>query len=156
VKIREMTVGDLDQVLANEFTGYNFPWTRGVFIDCMKAGNQCWVGEVDGRVIGHLVVSVGASEAHLLNVCVRADRQGAGYGRQLVIHAIESARAAGAGALFLEVRPSNVVATKLYDSLGFTEVGVRKDYYPAPIGQEDARVLALDLESFEPGQPEDR
>lgn len=151
-----MTVGDLDQVLANEFTGYNFPWTRGVFIDCMKAGNQCWVGEVDGRVIGHLVVSVGAGEAHLLNVCVRADRQGAGYGRQLVIHAIESARAAGAGALFLEVRPSNVVAAKLYDSLGFAEVGVRKDYYPAPLGQEDARVLALDLESFEPEQPEDR
>lgn len=151
-----MTVGDLDQVLANEFTGYNFPWTRGVFIDCMKAGNQCWVGEVDGRVIGHLVVSVGAGEAHLLNVCVRADRQGAGYGRQLVIHAIESARAAGAGALFLEVRPSNVVAAKLYDSLGFAEVGVRKDYYPAPLGQEDARVLALDLESFGPEQPEDR
>ncbi|MEJ2087830.1 MAG: hypothetical protein P8Y69_05030 [Gammaproteobacteria bacterium] len=68
----------------------------------------------------------------------------------------QSARAAGAGALFLEVRPSNVVAAKLYDSLGFSEVGVRKGYYPAPIGQEDARVLALDLESFEPGQPEDR
>jgi ribosomal-protein-alanine N-acetyltransferase len=151
MNIREMTTGDLNQVLANEFTAYDFPWTRGVFLDCMKAGNQCWVGEEDGRVIGHLIVSMGAGEAHLLNVCVRADRQGAGFGRQLVLHAIESCLKAGAGMLFLEVRPSNNVAAKLYDSLGFAEVGVRKDYYPAPIGQEDARVLALDLETFEHG-----
>lgn len=148
MKIRAMSEADLDAVLANEFTGYDFPWTRGVFTDCMKAGNQCWVAEQDGAIIGHAIVTIGAGEAHLLNVCVRADQQGAGFGRQLVMHALESAHGAGADALFLEVRPSNGVAAKLYDSLGFSEVGVRKGYYPAPIGQEDARVLVLDLEAF--------
>ena len=148
IEIREMCAEDLDAVLANEFTGYDFPWTRGVFSDCMKAGNQCWVAEHEGIVIGHAIVTVGAGEAHLLNVCIRADRQGTGFGRRLVLHVLESAHRAGADALFLEVRPTNHVALKLYESLGFNEVGVRKGYYPAPIGQEDAQVLVLDLEAF--------
>jgi len=148
MNIRRMCSEDLDAVLSNEFTAYDFPWTRGVFQDCMKEGSQCWVVEVNGKIIGHAVVSVGAGEAHLLNVCIRADQQASGFGRQLVMHAIESAHQAGADALFLEVRPSNHAAARLYDSIGFSEVGIRKDYYPARIGQEDARVLALDLESY--------
>lgn len=148
MKIRPMFEPDLDAVLANEFTGYDFPWTRGVFLDCLKVGNQCWVLERDGEVLGHAIVTVGASEAHLLNICIRASEQGAGLGRRLVTYALEKAHAAGADALFLEVRPSNDVAAKLYDSIGFSEVGVRKNYYPAHIGHEDARVLVLDLEAF--------
>ncbi|MGD8830533.1 MAG: ribosomal protein S18-alanine N-acetyltransferase [Pseudomonadales bacterium] len=143
-----MFADDLDAVLANEFTGYDFPWTRGVFKDCLKAGNQCWVLEREGEVLGHAVVTIGAGEAHLLNVCIRGSEQGRGLGRALVIHALERAHAAGADALFLEVRPSNDVAARLYDSLGFVQVGVRKDYYPAPIGHEDARVLVLDLTAY--------
>jgi len=146
--IRRMCAADLDVVLSNEFTAYDFPWTRGVFADCLKAGNQCWVVEREEQIIGHAIYTVGAAEAHLLNVCIRANEQGCGLGRQLVTYVLKKAREAGADALFLEVRPSNVVAARLYDSLGFTEVGIRKDYYPAPIGQEDARVLAVDLESF--------
>lgn len=147
-KIRPMFAADLDAVLANEFTGYDFPWTRGVFSDCLKVGNQCWVLEQDGEILGHAVVTVGAGEAHLLNVCIRASKQGGGLGRQLVMYTMEKAHAAGADALFLEVRPSNQVAARLYDSIGFNEVGVRKDYYPAHLGNEDARVLALDLEAY--------
>ena len=148
MKIRPMFAGDLDAVLANEFTGYDFPWTRGVFADCLKVGNQCWVLEQEGEVLGHAIVTIGAGEAHLLNVCIRGSEQGAGLGRALVMHALERAHEAGADALFLEVRPSNHVAARLYDSIGFTEVGRRKDYYPAHIGHEDARVLVLDLEAF--------
>lgn len=148
MKIRPMFADDLDAVLANEFTGYDFPWTRGVFTDCLKAGNQCWVLEKNGDVVGHAIVTVGAGEAHLLNVCIRGSEQGRGLGRALVLHAMEKARDAGADALFLEVRPSNHVAARLYESLGFIEVGVRKNYYPAPFGHEDARVLVLDLEAF--------
>jgi len=148
MKIRLMFDGDLDAVLANEFTGYDFPWTRGVFADCLKVGNQCWVVEKDGEVVGHAIVTVGAGEAHLLNVCIRASEQGGGLGRALVLHALEKAHDAGADALFLEVRPSNHVAARLYESLGFSEVGLRKDYYPAHIGHEDARVLVLDLEAY--------
>lgn len=145
-----MCPADLDAVLANEFTGYDFPWTRGVFLDCMKEGNQCWVAESHGEIIGHAIVTVGAAEAHLLNVCIRASEQGAGYGRELVLFALAEARAAGADALFLEVRPSNQVAARLYESIGFCEVGVRRNYYPAALGHEDARVLVLDLEKFFP------
>lgn len=143
-----MCTADLDAVLGNEFTAYDFPWTRGVFLDCLKEGNQCWVLEADGDVLGHAVVTVGAGEAHLLNVCVRGSVQNRGYGRRLTLHALQQAHAAGAEALFLEVRPSNHVAAGLYDSLGFVEVGVRKNYYPAPVGHEDARVLVLDLDAF--------
>jgi ribosomal-protein-alanine N-acetyltransferase len=143
-----MFAGDLDAVLANESTAYDFPWTRGVFADCLKVGNQCWVLERHGVVLGHAIVAIGAGEAHLLNVCVRASEQGGGFGRSLVMHALEKAFEAGSDALFLEVRPSNHIAARLYDSIGFTEVGLRKDYYPATIGHEDARVLVLDLEAF--------
>lgn len=148
MNIRPMFADDLDAVLANEFTGYDFPWTRGVFTDCLKVGNQCWVLEKDNEIVGHAVVTIGAGEAHLLNVCIRGNAQGAGLGRALLMHALEKAYQAGADALFLEVRPSNHVAGRLYDSIGFTEVGLRKDYYPAALGHEDARVLVLDLEGF--------
>ncbi len=148
MNIRPMYTQDLDAVLANEFTGYDFPWTRGVFTDCLKVGNQCWVLEQDGEVLGHAIVTVGAAEAHLLNLCIRASEQGRGLGRELVMHALRKAFEAGADALFLEVRPSNRIAGRLYESMGFNEVGVRKDYYPAPLGHEDARVLVLDLEGF--------
>ena len=143
-----MQRADLDRVVENEFSAYAFPWTRGIFEDCLKAGNECWVADSDGVIVGHAVVSVGAGEAHLLNVCVARSKQGRGFGRALVLHALERARGRGADALFLEVRPSNHVAAGLYESLGFTEVGLRKDYYPSHLGHEDARVLVLDLEAF--------
>ena len=148
MKIRPMFAEDLDAVLENEFTGYDFPWTRGVFTDCLKVGNQCWILERNDEVLAHAIVAIGAGEAHLLNVCVRASEQGGGLGRALVLFALERAHAAGADALFLEVRPSNSRALKLYDSIGFNVVGVRKDYYPAHLGHEDAQVLALDLEAY--------
>lgn len=125
-----MVTADLDAVVKNEFSAYAFPWTRGIFEDCLKSGNECWVGEVAGEVIGHAVITVGGGEAHLLNVCIQRQLQGHGHGRALVVHALERSRQRGADALFLEVRPSNHVAARLYDSLGFTEVGLRKDYYP--------------------------
>ena len=148
MKIRPMFADDLDAVLTNEFTAYDFPWTRGVFSDCLKVGNQCWVLEQESEIVGHAIVTIGAGEAHLLNVCIRGNAQGAGLGRALVMYALEKAFEAGADALFLEVRPSNHIAARLYDSIGFTEVGLRKDYYPAPLGHEDARVLVLDLEGY--------
>jgi ribosomal-protein-alanine N-acetyltransferase len=148
LNIRPMCQADLDDVVANETSAYQFPWGRGVFADCLKAGNQCWVAEVDALIVGHTVVTIGAGEAHLLNVCIGRELQGAGYGRTLVLHALELARNLGADALVLEVRPSNQVAARLYESLGFNEIGVRKNYYPGLLGQEDARVLVIDLESF--------
>ncbi len=141
-----MAPEDLDRVIENETRSYAFPWTRGVFSDCLKSRHECWVAVREGDLIGHGVLSIGANEAHLLNVCVRRDQQGNGLGRQIVVHMIDRAERRGATVVYLEVRPSNRVASALYASLGFREIGLRKDYYPAELGSEDARVLALSLE----------
>lgn len=147
ISLRPMDTADLGAVLESEFLSYSFPWTRGVFLDCMKARHECWVGCNGDDLVAHAVLSVGAGESHLLNLCVRRDVQGRGYGRALALHMMERARARGASAMFLEVRPSNLVAAGLYESLGFREIGIRKNYYPAQVGHEDARVLALDLDA---------
>jgi [ribosomal protein S18]-alanine N-acetyltransferase len=140
-----MLTMDLDHVLENEVRSYQFPWTRGNFSDCLSAGHECRLVLVDDVIIGHGILSLGPQEAHLLNVCVRRDQQGRGYGRGLVIHMLERAQVRGSQMVFLEVRPSNVVAVTLYHSLGFNEIGVRRNYYPAQKGHEDAQVMALDL-----------
>ncbi|MDP6374259.1 MAG: ribosomal protein S18-alanine N-acetyltransferase [Pseudomonadales bacterium] len=149
-----MTADDLDAVITNETRAYAFPWPRGVFADCIRVGNECHVGLLGDEIIGHAVLATGAGESHLLNVCISRDYQGFGYGRELVAYMLTRAVARDARVVFLEVRPSNRVAVQLYESMGFREIGVRKGYYFAPVGNEDARVLALDLEAHWP--PEER
>lgn len=145
---RPMQVEDLGQVVANELRSYAFPWTRGIFSDCLKARHECWVSCLEQNIVAHAVLSVGAGEAHLLNICVLRDLQGRGYGRELALHMMARAHHRGASVLYLEVRPSNVVAGNLYESLGFSEIGVRKNYYPSHVGHEDARVLTVDLDAY--------
>lgn len=144
-ELLEMRQADLPNVLKNERRGYSHPWTEGIFADCLNAGHECWLFVFEGRNIGHGILSVAAGESHLLNVCIHPDYQGNGYGRLLVEHMLKRARARGANCVFLEVRPSNQIAYKLYEDLGFNEVGIRKDYYPAFVGREDALVLAREL-----------
>jgi ribosomal-protein-alanine N-acetyltransferase len=145
---RPMTFMDLDRVLANETRSYVYPWTLGVFEDCLRAAYECWVlANAADDLLGHGVLSLGPREAHLLNVCIRRDRQGEGHGRQLVLHMLQRAAVRGADMVYLEVRPSNRVALLLYASLGFKEIGRRPGYYPSDHGHEDARVLALRLGS---------
>ncbi len=145
VQIRGMTSADLAAVVRNESRSYAFPWSPGVFADCLAAGHECWVLEAGGAVIGHGILSTAAGEAHLLNLCVTRDRQGQGLGRMLLDWMLARARARRAGVVFLEVRPSNRVACELYDSVGFCEVGRRPGYYPDARGSEDARVMAMEL-----------
>jgi len=121
------------------------PWTEGIFRDCLRVAYHCEVAEMDGEIVGYLVLSVTAGEAHLFNVCVSRNQQGKGLGRALVARSIEVARIREADSMFLEVRPSNKNALRLYDNMGFNEVGVRKNYYPAKNGREDALILALPL-----------
>jgi len=135
-------------MVRNETRSYAFPWTEGVFRDCIIGPQSCWVALDDqGNVIGHAIFSMAVAEAHLLNICITRDQQGHGYGRQFLHFVLEQLQRDGAEVLFLEVRPSNRVAAALYESFGFREIGVRKDYYPAPLGREDAMVLALQFES---------
>lgn len=144
-EFRPMGIADLEYVLVNERRGYTHPWAEGIFRDCIKSGYDCWVLEYAGMVIGHGILSVAADESHLLNVCVHPDQQGNGFGKTLVEFMIECARLKNAQSLFLEVRPSNLAAYKLYQSLGFNEIGIRENYYPAYIGREDALVLGKEL-----------
>ncbi len=144
--IRPMLEGDVLAVLAVEQSAYEFPWTEGIFSDCMRIGYSCWALTTEHGLSGHAVMSLMApGECHVLNVCVRPDLQGEGLGRHLMNHLIDTARGYGVTLMLLEVRPTNLAAIELYRSLGFNEVGLRKDYYPARGGREDGLVLALEL-----------
>ena len=144
-EVRRMQLADLPDVLRNERLGYMHPWTEGIFRDCLRNGQECWLLMSSSRNVGHGILSVAAGESHLLNVCVHPDFQGHGFGRILVEHVLARARAGEASTIFLEVRPSNVAACELYDKLGFNEVGIRENYYPSKVGREDALVLAKEL-----------
>ncbi|WP_305908783.1 ribosomal protein S18-alanine N-acetyltransferase [Methylomarinum sp. Ch1-1] len=146
MKIRRMDVSDLPGVMEIEGKNYNYPWSENIFKDCLRALNySCWVcEEQDQKVVGYCIVSIAAGEAHIMNLCVDPAVQGQGAGRKLLEKMIEISRGK-AERMFLEVRPSNARAIGLYRSLGFNEIGIRKDYYPAKNGREDAVMLALEL-----------
>ncbi|MEX0729269.1 MAG: ribosomal protein S18-alanine N-acetyltransferase [Aquisalimonadaceae bacterium] len=141
--VRRMREEDLREVLRIERDAYPFPWTNGVFRDCLRVGYGCWVREYEGRLAGYLIQSVAAGEAHVLNLCVDPALHRQGLGRELLEHGLYTAARLGAETVFLEVRPSNRAAVRLYERLGFGEVGIRPGYYPQPGGRrEDAMILA--------------
>ena len=144
MRIRRMAVSDLPSVAAIEKRGYPFPWGEDIFKDCLKARYDCWVCEEQDKVQGYCIASIAVGEAHVLNLCVDPAEQGQGIGRKLLEHLIETARYR-AETVFLEVRPSNKNAIALYEHMGFNEIGIRKGYYPAENGREDALMMALEL-----------
>jgi ribosomal-protein-alanine N-acetyltransferase len=144
IRLRTMTSADLAAVMTIERKNYDFPWSEDIFKDCFKAGYSCWVCEAQGKVLGYSLMSLAVGEAHILNVSVDPAEQKQGIGRKMMENAIDYARGR-AETIFLEVRPSNTHAIALYEDLGFNEIGIRKGYYPAKNGREDAIMLALQL-----------
>lgn len=146
-QMRKMKATDFPAVLAIERRVYEFPWTEGVFRDCIKtSGYSCWVCETpDGKILGYAIVSVMVGEAHVMNIGVDPALHKRGIGRTMLNHLIDVARKSKAETVFLEVRPSNLGAIELYRKTGFNEIGIRKGYYPAKDGREDALMLALAL-----------
>jgi len=140
-----MAEPDLDAVAALEAGLQPFPWTRGNFADSLHAGYSAWVARLGGELIGFSVVMRVLDEAHLLNIGVAEKYQGQGHGARLLRNAMEAARMAGILRMFLEVRPSNERAVELYRHFGFQQLGVRRDYYPATVGREDALVFEKEL-----------
>ncbi len=132
---------DVPVVVAIERASYAFPWSEGIFRDCLRVGYVCRLVDVGGDIGGYGIMSVGAGEAHILNVCVRAEYRCRGFARRIMLYLLERAAAAGMYEAFLEVRPSNTGAARLYYSLGFEQVGIRRGYYQAAAGREDAAVL---------------
>ncbi|HEV2432244.1 MAG TPA: ribosomal protein S18-alanine N-acetyltransferase [Burkholderiales bacterium] len=144
-RLAPMAERDLDEVMAVENAIYTHPWTRGNFADSLRAGYECRVLRLGPELLGYFVLMVAAAEGHLLNLSIAAAHQRAGHGAWLLVQAAELARKLGARSLFLEVRPSNRGAQALYTRFGFRTVAVRRGYYPAHTGREDALVLTLPL-----------
>jgi ribosomal-protein-alanine N-acetyltransferase len=145
VRTRTMVHDDLSEVSDIERRSYDFPWSHGVFRDCLLAGYTCIVLECGDAIAGYGILSVAAGEAHVLNICVDPDHRRLGYGDRLLDELLWRARAASVKEVFLEVRPSNVNALSLYRKKGFRQIAHRRAYYQARSGREDAAVLSLVL-----------
>lgn len=155
--VRSLGIGDLDRIMEIELAAYPYPWSRGIFSDCLRVGYDCWGLQLGLALVGYSVQSDAAEESHLLNLCVAPEWQRRGCGRVLLENAVRIARAHRCQSMYLEVRPSNPAGIALYARHGFTVVGRRPDYYSASAaagtcgsaetgrGREDALVMRLDL-----------
>ena len=146
-RMRPMRDSDLESILEIEQVSYDFPWKPGIFLDCLKMDYCCEVlHEGAGALRGYGFMSTAVGEAHLLNLCVAPICRRSGMARYLLMHLIEQARQREAYVMFLEVRPSNRAALALYKQHGFSQIGLRKGYYPSLDGREDAIILSYDIE----------
>jgi len=143
--VRDMDHDDLAMVSDIERRSYEFPWSHGVFRDCLLAGYRSIVLIRENRVAGYGILSVAAGEAHILNLCIDPEFRSLGYGERLLEELLFRARAASVREVFLEVRPSNETALALYRKKGFYQVANRPAYYQSHQGREDAAVLAKKL-----------
>ena len=140
-----MTADDVPTIFAIEERSYEFPWSAGIFHDCLRARYSSWVAEIEQRIVAYGVMSLAVQECHILNLCVDPYFQRQGIGRCLLEQLLTIGRTGKADTAFLEVRPTNIQALALYFSAGFHEIGSRRNYYPALFGREDAIILARAL-----------
>lgn len=147
IRIRRMRRSDVARVLVIERSAYECPWSERIFQDCLRVGYRAWVAiDGGGHIMGYTLASVAVGEAHVLNLCVDADARGTGAAGLLLERLMAQAIAESAHVLFLEVRPSNRAARRLYARYGFERIATRPGYYPAGDGREDALLLSRDLE----------
>lgn len=144
-QFRPMTEADLDAIMEIEPHIYSHPWSRGNFSDSLVSGYSAWVLLDGAKIIGYALMMMVLDEAHLLNLSVAKAYQKQGLGRLLLEHMIAIAKKHAAANMFLEVRPSNISAIALYENIGFNEMAVRRGYYPAHNGREDAVLMGLAL-----------
>ncbi len=142
---RPMQEADLDAVMKIEPTVYSHPWTRGNFNDSLQSRHNAWVLTQQDEIIAYALMMIVLDEAHLLNISVAKQYQQQGFGRLLLTHMIDQARELNTLNMFLEVRVSNIAAITLYEDIGFVEMSIRRGYYPAPKGREDAVLMGLAL-----------
>src|SRR5690554_6333287 len=142
---RPMTEADVEAVLKIEFSAFSHLWTRGIFLDCIKSGYECWLMFLGDQQGGHGVLSGAGGGCHLVHLAVKPGSQSKGLGGNVPDHLLLQGRGRGAETAFLEVRESNQPAIRLYERTGFNEIGRRRGYYPAVGGREDALVMAYTL-----------
>jgi ribosomal-protein-alanine N-acetyltransferase len=144
IVLRAMTTADITAVCAIEQQVQYAPWTEKLFSDSLER-HVCWVVQKDQQVVGFFVVQFIVDEAHLLNIAVDPTQQKQGIGRLLLDNVQQQAMIKKASTIFLELRATNQRALALYQMAGFNEIGLRKNYYPAAQGKEDAVIMALML-----------
>lgn len=140
--LREMKLSDVDAVLAVEQSVQSYPWSRGNFCDALRNGYQCYLDEFKNTPRAYAIVMLLVDEAELLNIGVAAAQQRQGLGRAMLREILKLARDRQMKRMFLEVRPSNLPAIALYETVGFCEIGRRHGYYQ---GSEDALIMACEL-----------
>jgi len=134
----------LDEMLEIEARAYDFPWTRGNFLDSQRAGYFVRALMAGDALLGYCVAMQGVDEMHLLNLTIAAQHQGRGHARWTLDQLRAECVARRLAQLWLEVRLSNERARALYERYGFRSVGIRRGYYPARAGtREDAVVMSL-------------
>jgi ribosomal-protein-alanine N-acetyltransferase len=143
--LRPMTETDLPRIHRIELASYEYPWSAGNFADSLSAGYSMWVREAEGEIVGYYAMMAAAGEAHLLNLTIAPMWRRHGLGRDLLEHCLARACDHRADSLFLEVRTSNAAAIALYHSSGFVDLAVRRGYYPAREGREDALIMKKEL-----------
>ena len=144
--IRRLGTEDVNRIYQIEQLAYPFPWSRGIFVDCLRVGYACFGLQIGNTLAGYSITSCAAGEAHLLNLCVHPDWQRRGYGSLLLEYMINHVARLESEAMFLEVRDSNPRAVKLYENRGFRIIGRRPSYYKAGERREDAIVMRLLLD----------
>jgi [ribosomal protein S18]-alanine N-acetyltransferase len=144
-QFRPMRMDDLDAIMLIEPQIYPYPWTRGNFSDSLNSGYTAQVLLEGEKIIGYSLMMLVLDEAHLLNLSVAKTYQKQGLGRTLLEHMVEMAKNSQMANMFLEVRQSNISAIALYENMGFNEMAIRRNYYPAANGREDAILMGLAL-----------
>jgi [ribosomal protein S18]-alanine N-acetyltransferase len=144
VTIRRMRAPDLPRVMQIELSTFSMPWSESTFRGLLRrSDSDLFVAELRGAVAGYSVFWAVTDQGELGNVAVAEEYRGRGLGRALVDAVLERAAERSVHEIFLEVRRSNDGAQNLYRTLGFTQVGQRKNYYLEPA--EDAIVMRLEL-----------
>lgn len=157
--VRPMRRTDISGVRRIEVACYQFPWSeREIEEVCFRhslrwrggsraslALRHSWVLAEGGSLVSHAIMTVEDRGAHIMNLCVHPRRQGRGLGRQMLDNLLRVARMGAARHAYLEVRPTNIRAQRLYIGAGFRKVGLCRDFYPTLDGREDAWVLTRQL-----------
>lgn len=144
-QLRDMDWADVDAVLHIEQQVHSHPWTRGNFNDSLASGYLCKVYEAANEIVGYAVLMPALDEVHLLDISIAGAYQRKGLGKKLLGEMLALARTLKFERVILEVRASNAAAIGLYRAAGFSEIGMRRGYYPAGHGREDAIVMEYKL-----------
>jgi ribosomal-protein-alanine N-acetyltransferase len=146
MQIRQITDLDIPNLLSVEEAAQHSPWSEAAFKRCFEANYVGWAMEVPNKMVGFIMISMVSGECHVLNLCIHPTEQHKGFGKGLLLHALNWAKNQRAGIVYLEVRRSNLAAIGLYRNMNFKLIGERKGYYPVLNSpREDALIFARDL-----------